>query len=64
METIKYNNIELFKYLKAEGNTLTYQSIYDDHLIVDNFLDAHCMLDYLQRVIITNLMRKIDFGGK
>lgn len=60
----KYKNIELFKKLESVNNVLTYQTLFDDELKSIKFINEHCMLDYLQRIIIADLIHKIDFGGK
>ena len=60
----KYKNIELFKQLESVNNVLTYQTLFDNELKSIDFINEHCMLDYLQRIIIADLMHKIDFGGK
>lgn len=60
----KYNGKKLFKYFKIEDKNLIYQTYCNKERITKTFLSHDCMLDYLQRVIIANLIRKIDCGSK
>jgi len=59
---MKYRGKKLFKYLNVTGTILTYKTRYDSKRQNVSFKSTDCMLDYLQRVIIANLIRKIDLG--
>lgn len=60
----KYNGKKLFKFFKIEDKNLIYQTYCNKERITKTFLSYDCMLDYLQRVIIAKLIRKIDCESK